>query len=98
MAVMTVMHPALLNEIDAFLAETGMGESYFGKKAVGNSEVVSRLRQGRRVWPETETTIRSYMMMRREQARKSKAVSSIADIQEGGDQKVNKKLTAEARS
>jgi len=79
--VMTIMHPTLLAEIDAFLTETGMGDTYFGKVAVGNSEVVSRLRAGRRVWPDTETNLRPYMMMRRKEARKSKPVSSKADIQ-----------------
>lgn len=55
----------LLAEIEAFLAETGMGESYFGKRAVGNSELVSRLRAERRVWPETVTKARSFMKKRR---------------------------------
>ena len=54
-------HSKLLREIEAFLASSGMGESYFGKKSVGNSEVVSRLRRGRRVWPETESRIRSFI-------------------------------------
>ena len=79
--LMTIMHPSLLKEIDAFLSETGMSASYFGKKAVGNSEVVSRLRKGRRVWPDTETNLRSYMMMRRNLASSGKRVSSRADIQ-----------------
>lgn len=51
----------LLREIETFLAETGMGASYFGKKSIGNSEVVERLRSGRRVWPETEMKIREFM-------------------------------------
>lgn len=52
---------ALLSDIRAFLAETGMGASYFGKASVGNSEVVKRLEDGRRVWPETEAKLREYM-------------------------------------
>ncbi len=55
----------LLADIEAFLAETGMGPSYFGKQAAGNSEVVARLREGRRVWPETETKLRAYMLAQR---------------------------------
>lgn len=54
-------HPALLSEIETFLAETGMGASYFGKAATKNSEVVARLRQNRRIWPETEANIREFM-------------------------------------
>lgn len=82
MSGMTVMHPTLLAEIEAFLSDTGMGEKYFGKAAVGNSEVVDRLRSGGRVWPDTETRIRSFILMRRNK-RNSKGVSSSADIQDG---------------
>lgn len=56
--------PTLIQEIEKFLAAQDMGASYFGKKAVGNSEVVPRLRDGGRVWPETEAKIRSFMAQR----------------------------------
>lgn len=59
----------LVDDIDAFLSEFPMGESYFGKVAVGNSEVVTRLRNGGRVWPETEAALRSFMASRRVQAK-----------------------------
>lgn len=52
---------ALLTEIDAFLAETGMGVAYFGKRAAGNSELVPRLRSGRRCWPETADKVRAFI-------------------------------------
>lgn len=58
-------HPQLLADIEAFLSETGMGASYFGKTAVGNSEVVTRLRNGRRVWPETEAALASFIAAQR---------------------------------
>lgn len=61
--------PALLKEIDDFLRETRMGASYFGKVAAGNSELVSRLRGGRRVWPETEEKVLAFIAERRSQAR-----------------------------
>ena len=51
----------LVSEIEAFLKATGMGASYFGKKATGNSEVVHRLRLGRRCWPETARKIRDFI-------------------------------------
>lgn len=57
----TIHHPDLLADIEAFLSQTGMGESYFGKRAIGNSEVVKRLRDGGRVWPETEEGLRKFM-------------------------------------
>lgn len=54
--------PTLLQEIEAFLADQAMGASYFGKIAVGNSELVPRLRRGGRIWPETEAKARSFML------------------------------------
>lgn len=62
------MKRPLLEEIDTFLSETGMGESYFGKRATGNSELVSRLRNGRRVWPETEEKVRTFIAAQRRRA------------------------------
>lgn len=61
MAVMAKTPPTLLQEIEAFLSDQEMGASYFGKVAVGNSELVPRLRRGGRVWPETEAKVRSFM-------------------------------------
>ena len=61
-------HPSLLCEIDAFLSETGMGASYFGKKAASNSELVERLRNGGRVWPETEQKVRAFIASERARA------------------------------
>jgi hypothetical protein len=64
-----IPHQSLLSEIDAFLAETGMGESYFGKCAAQNSEVVKRLRRGGRIWPDTESGIRRFIADRRNAAK-----------------------------
>ncbi|UFS83177.1 hypothetical protein LPB79_13065 [Rhizobium sp. T136] len=50
-----------LSEVEAFLAETGMKKSYFGKLASGNSELVKRIREGKRVWPETIDKARAFM-------------------------------------
>lgn len=58
---MGLMQTDLLTTIQAFLAETGMGPSYFGKVSCGNSEVVSRLERGGRIWPDTEAKIRAFM-------------------------------------
>lgn len=62
---MNTGHDKLITEIDDFLSLTGMGESYLGKAACGNSEVVKRLRAGRRVWPETAQKLRGFMRARR---------------------------------
>lgn len=61
-----IHHKELVDEIDAFLAETGMGVSYFGKAATGNSEVVRRLRLGREILPSTEAKIRAFLAQRQE--------------------------------
>lgn len=58
---MRSMSDTLLTEIRAFLTETGMGPSYFGKASCGNSELVSRLKSGGRVWPDTEAKVRAFM-------------------------------------
>lgn len=58
----------LLAEIDAFLAEAGMGDSYFGKRAVGNSELVPRLRVGRGCLLQTAERARRFI--RDERARR----------------------------
>lgn len=71
MPVMVKASLSFLQEIEAFLAETGMGESYFGKRAAGNSELVSRLRCNRRVWPETEAKVRSFIAASRINLRNS---------------------------
>lgn len=51
----------LLDEVEAFLGATGMGASYLGRKAVGNSEVVPRLRAGRDVTTRTAEELRKFM-------------------------------------
>ncbi len=57
-----------LTDIEKFLSDTGMSASYFGKVAAGNSELVARLREGRRTWPETEKKVRAFMRERRKVA------------------------------
>lgn len=60
------MRTQLISDIDAFLQETGMGEYRFGFEAVKNGRLVERLREGGRVWPETETQIRAFMIVARQ--------------------------------
>ena len=92
---MIIKSPILLRDVEAFLSESRMSESYFGKAACGNSEVVSRLRDGGRVWPETETKIRSFMLLRRNAA-KARRLSAKADNQGKGATKVNDRSGAAA--
>lgn len=60
----------LLDEIEQFLSISGMGESYFGKRAAGNSELVGRLRKNGRVWPETAAKVRSFIRKHGAQAKR----------------------------
>ena len=53
--------PKLLSEIKAFLRESGMSATYFGKQAVGNSEVVRRLETGGTVTLITAQRMRDYI-------------------------------------
>lgn len=60
--------PTLIAEIEAFLAETGMGETYFGKRAANDSGLVARIRAGTTptgktvfVRPEVQASIRKFM-------------------------------------
>jgi len=70
------MKSELLNDIDAFLAETGMGEYRFGLLAAKNGRLVERLRAGTtpggrpaRIWPETEMQVRAFMLAERQKRR-----------------------------
>lgn len=59
------MSTKLLEEIEAFMAETGTGAFRFGMKAIKNGRLVERLRSGGRVWPETEMEVRAYIRAER---------------------------------
>ena len=63
------MSETLLSEIEAFMADTGLSAHRVGILAANNGRLVDRLREGRRVWPETEQAVRS--ALRRERQRRS---------------------------
>jgi len=50
-----------MGEIDRFLAKTGMKESSFGRGAVNDWKLIGDIRKGRRLWPDTEERIRTFM-------------------------------------
>jgi hypothetical protein len=54
-------HMRLIDEIEQYLASSGMGEAYFGRRACGNTEVVKRLRSGRDVRTGTADALRAFM-------------------------------------
>jgi len=67
------IHKKLVSEIDAFIAETRMGASYFGKLAAGNSEIVARLKSGRTITGVTEKKIRDFIASYRPVSREGAA-------------------------
>ena len=58
------MEKLLLDEIKQFLTRTGMGPSYFGDLACGNTELVRRLESGGSVTLRTAEKIRAFMAAR----------------------------------
>jgi hypothetical protein len=76
-------HETLLTEVERFLAVTGMGASYFGQKAVSNSKLVSRLREGRPVETSTEAKIREFIVreMRRRRAEAQRLLRACGSAQ-----------------
>jgi hypothetical protein len=61
-------HP-LLSDIEAFRSEHDMAESTFGRLAVSDWKFIRDLRDGRRLWPETEAKVRTFMSTYRPEAR-----------------------------
>lgn len=51
----------LIEAIDAFVAKNNMSPITFGRKALGDPHFVAQLRDGRRLWPETEAKVRGFM-------------------------------------
>jgi hypothetical protein len=62
---MTEYTKQLLSEIELFLADSNLSASYFGKAAVGNSELVKRLRNGGQTLPRTAERVRMFIEQRR---------------------------------
>lgn len=55
------MSANLVQEIDKFLKATNMAESTFGRKAINDGKLVTRLREGGQVLPTTEQRIREFI-------------------------------------
>lgn len=71
--ILACMDTDLLTDIRSFLSKTGMGPSYFGKASCGNSEVVSRLEDGKTITLATAEKIRGFMASRLPTPHKEKA-------------------------
>ena len=59
---MTDLATAVLHkEVQSFLKRTGMGPTYFGQLAAGNTRLVERLQSGRTVTLQTAERIRKFI-------------------------------------
>ena len=54
-------HIPLLDEIDTFVRINQLSESAFGRLAVNDWKLLRQLRAGRRMWPDTEDRVRTFM-------------------------------------
>lgn len=73
---MTVAN-TLLSDIEAFLSESGMGASYFGKLTANSTALVSRLRSGGGIQPATESKIRKFMSAHVRKERKATVAKPV---------------------
>lgn len=53
--------PDILTDIEAFLKAQAMTPTAFGRAALGDPRFVFQVRDGRRLWPQTERTVRDFM-------------------------------------
>lgn len=53
--------PTILADIEAFLVEKAMTPTAFGRAAFGDPKFVFQVREGRRLWPQTEKAARDFM-------------------------------------
>jgi hypothetical protein len=61
---------SFLQEIDAFVTETGLAETTLGGRAVKDSRFVARVREGRGVSLESIERVREFMQDYRAEARR----------------------------
>lgn len=59
------MQQSLLPEIETFMAETGLSEHRAGILLANNGRLVERLRDEKRIWPETEIQVRQSLARER---------------------------------
>ncbi|WP_043284434.1 hypothetical protein [Reyranella massiliensis] len=55
----------LLSEIDAFLGDTGVAETTFGRRAVNDGKFVKRLREGAGITVATVDRVQAYIVEQR---------------------------------
>src|SRR5262245_65269535 len=65
----------LLQEISDYCRQTGLAESTFGRRAVNDGKLASRLRHGGRITTETLDRIRSFMASNRNPAARATVIA-----------------------
>jgi hypothetical protein len=63
----------LIQDIDAFCESYKISASQFGLSALNDKPFVHQVRNGRRVWPETEAKVRQFMSSYRASAKQDAA-------------------------
>lgn len=58
--------PLLVDAVESFIATQGMSPATFGRLALKDPHFIRDLRGGRRLWPETEDKVRTFMREYRE--------------------------------
>ena len=59
-----MMMETFKQQVEAFLVETGMAATTFGREAVGDPGFITGVRKGARCWPETQEKCRNFMEAR----------------------------------
>lgn len=54
-------HQTLRRDVEEFLRARSMSAVTFGRSALNDPHLVRDLRNGRRLWPETEARVRAFM-------------------------------------
>src|SRR5581483_8190665 len=69
----------LLQEISEYCRQTGLAESTFGRRAVNDGKLTSRLRHGGRITTETLDRIRNFMANNRNAAARPAVIARVHD-------------------
>ena len=69
----------LLQEISDYCRQTGLAESTFGRRAVNDGKLASRLRHGGRITTETLDRIRSFMASNRNAGARPAVIARAPD-------------------
>src|SRR5437868_5704145 len=78
------MNDAILQEISDYCRQTGLAESTFGRRAVNDGKLASRLRHGGRITTETLDRIRSFMAANRNASARPAVIARAHDHNTAG--------------